>query len=186
MKYLLLAAVFPSMVMADQCVLQDKTVSRGSVVIEERTNIKTEVVPGLSGGRRCMVSMSVRAQGAWHTTFGEYEWDGARPREEACAVAVKRAEDSVKERIGRSQIVSEKVLVCRDQPDLVTLRSTNPGTVGQLNQFRPHPDRPKEFWHNGAPCRYFLDSAWNGKDIRTWEGIICKIQDSQWVVVDKF
>ena len=186
MKKLILLLAFPTLALAEQCVLQDRTVSRGTVVIEERNNIRTEVVPSFSGGKKCMVSMTVRAQNAWHTAFGEYEWDGARPREEACAVAVKRAEDSVKERVGRSQVISEKMLVCRDQPDLVELKNINPGTTGQLNQFRPHPDRPNEFWYNGAPCRYILDSAWNGKTIRTWEGIICKIHDRQWVVVDKF
>jgi hypothetical protein len=83
-------------------------------------------------------------------------------------------------------MVSEKVLICNDNPDLDTLRQTNPGTVAELSQFRPHPDRPQEFWHNGAPCRYFLDSAFTGRDIRTFEGVICKIHDSKWVVVDKF
>jgi hypothetical protein len=77
-------------------------------------------------------------------------------------------------------------MICRDQPDLLTLRSTNPGTVAELSQFRPHPEYPKRFWHNGAQCRMFLDSAWTGRDIRTYQGVICQVQDSKWVVVDKF
>ena len=186
MKKLILLLAFPTLALAEQCVLQDRTVSRGTVVIEERNNIRTEVVPSFSGGKKCMVSMTVRAQNAWHTAFGEYEWDGARPREEACAVAVKRAEDSVRERVGRSQVISEKTLICNDNPDLRTLRQTNPGTMGDLSQFRPHPEYTREFWHNGAPCRFFLDSAFTGSDIRTYQGVICKVHDSRWVVVDKF
>ena len=185
-KFLLALAAVPAVALSQQCVLQEKTVSQGSTVIAERSQLRAEVVPGLSGGRRCLVNFRARIGDAWHTAFGEYEWSGDRPREEACAVAVKRAEDSVRERVGRSQVLSEKTLVCRDNPDLETLRSANPGTVGELAQFRPHPDRPREFWHNGAPCRYFLDSAYTGTDIRTWEGVICKIHDSKWVVVDRF
>jgi hypothetical protein len=185
-KFLFALALAPTVGLSQQCVLQEKTITQGTATIAERSQLRAEVVPGLAGGRRCMVNFRARIGADWHTAFGEYEWSGDRPREEACAVAVKRAEDSLRDRVGRSQVLSEKVLICRDNPDLETLRQTNPGTVGSLAQFRPHPDRLREFWHNGAPCRYFLDSAYTGKDIRTWEGVICKIHDSKWVVVDRF
>jgi len=183
---ILTVAIAATMAQADQCVLQEKTVSRSAVVIAERSDVRAEVVPGFSGGRKCMVNFRARIGAEWHTAFGEHEWSGDRPREEACGAAIKRAEDSVRERVGRSQVVSEKALICNDNPDLMTLRQTNPGTIGELAQFRPHPDRPREFWHNGAPCRFFLDSAYVRNDIRTFEGVICKVHDSKWVVVDKF
>jgi hypothetical protein len=183
---ILTVAIAATMAQADQCVLQEKTVSRSAVVIAERGDVRAEVVPGFSGGRKCMVNFRARIGAEWHTAFGEHEWSGDRPREEACGAAIKRAEDSVRERVGRSQVISEKALICNDNPDLKTLRQTNPGTIGELAQFRPHPDRPREFWHNGAPCRFFLDSAYVRNDIRTFEGVICKVHDSKWVVVDKF
>lgn len=187
MKKLLFACLIPTVVFAnDQCVLQDRTVSKSTVTIAERADIRTEVVPSLNGGRRCLVNFRARIGAGWHTAFGEHEWSGDRSREEACAVALKRAEDSVRERVGSSQVVSEKTLICNDNPDLRTLRQTNPGTVGNLSQFRPHPEYTREFWHNGAPCRFFLDSTFTGTDIRTFQGVICKIHDSKWVVVDKF
>lgn len=185
-KTILAGLLFPAAAMAQQCVLQSKMVTQSAVVIQERANIRAEVVPSVTGGRKCMVNFRARIASEWHTAFGEYEWAGDRPRDEACSIAVSRAEDSVRERVSRSRMVSEKVLICNDNPDLDTLRQTNPGTVAELSQFRPHPDRPQEFWHNGAPCRYFLDSAFTGRDIRTFEGVICKIHDSKWVVVDKF
>lgn len=187
MKKLLLLSLLPVVSLAnDQCVLQDRTVSRGHVAIAERSSIRAEVVPSVSNQRKCMVNFRARIGIEWHTAFGEYEWDGQRPREEACAVAVKRAEDALRERVGQSQIMSEKTLICNDNPDLRTLRQTNPGTVGDLSQFRPHPDYMREFWHNGAVCRWFLDSTFTGRDIRTFQGVICRVQDNRWVVVDKF
>lgn len=185
-KIAILSALVPAVVMAQQCVLQANSVMRSAVTIDERAAVRADVVPAVGGGRKCMVNFRARIGADWHTAFGEFEWSGDRPREEACAVALRRAEDSVRERVSASQIVSEKVLICRDNPDLETLRQTNPGTVADLAQFRPHPDRPKEFWHNGAPCRFFLDSSYVRNDIRTFEGVICKIHDSKWVVVDKF
>jgi hypothetical protein len=186
MKRLLALALIPATVLASECVLQDRTVSRSAVTIAERSRIKPEVVPSVNNGRKCMVTFRVRIGSDWHSAFGEYEWAGDRPREEACTVAVKRAEDEVRERVGKLQTVSEKTMICTDRPDLDALRSTNPGTVAELHQFRPHPDFPREFWHNGAPCRYFLDSAYVQSDVRTFQGVICKIHDSKWVVVDKW
>ena len=186
MKRLLALALIPATVLASECVLQDRTVSRSAVTIAERSKIKPEVVPSINNGKKCMVTFRVRIGADWHSAFGEYEWAGDRPREEACTVAVKRAEDEVRERVGRLQTVSEKTMICSDRPDLDALRSTNPGTIAELHQFRPHPDFPREFWHNGAPCRYFLDSAYVQSDVRTFQGVICKIHDSKWVVVDKW
>ena len=186
MKKLLALALSPATVLASECVLQDRTVSRSTVTIAERSKIKPEVVPSINNGKKCMVTFRVRIGVDWHSAHGEYEWAGDRPREEACTVAVKRAEDEVRERVGRLQTVSEKTMICSDRPDLDALRSTNPGTIAELHQFRPHPDFPREFWHNGAPCRYFLDSAYVQSDVRTFQGVICKIHDSKWVVVDKW
>jgi len=186
MKRLLALALIPATVLASDCVLQDRTVSRSTVTIAERSRIKPEVVPSINNGRKCMVTFRVRIGADWHSAHGEYEWAGDRPREEACTVAVKRAEDEVRERVGKLQTVSEKTMICTDRPDLDALRSTNPGTIAELHQFRPHPDHPREFWHNGAPCRYFLDSAYVRQDVRTFQGVICRIHDSKWVVVDKW
>jgi hypothetical protein len=167
-------------------VLQEKTVSRGAVVIAERSELRAEVVPGFSGGRKCLVNFRARIGAEWHTAFGEHEWSGDRPRDEACAVAVKRAEDSVRDQVSSSRVISEKILICNDDPTLETIRQTNPGTVGDLAQFRPHPGYPREFWYNGTRCRWFLDTGFTGRDIKTYQGVICEIHNSKWVVVDKF
>lgn len=171
---------------ADNCVLQDRTVSQSHVVIQERSPIRKSVVPAPNGLRKCVVDFRVRIGADWHTTFGEHTWLGDRPESEACAIAASRAEDAVRQRIGRSQTASEKILICKDEPALTTLRNTVIGTVGNIAQFRPHPDYPNRFYHNGAQCRWFVDVMFTGRDVRTFQGIICEMQDQLWVVVDKF
>ena len=101
---------------ADNCVLQDRTVSRNAVQIEERSPIRRDVVPYFNEQKKCVVDFRVRIGPAWHTAFGEYIWPGDRPAEQACAIAVARAEDSVRQRVGQSQTTSEKILVCKDEP----------------------------------------------------------------------
>jgi hypothetical protein len=91
------------------CVLQDKIVSQSSAVIAERTQITATVVPDPQAGKRCLVTFRARVGAAWYTANGEYAWPGDTPRDSACAVAVKRAEDSVREQVALSRVISEKV-----------------------------------------------------------------------------
>lgn len=171
---------------ADNCVLQDRTVSRAQVTIEERSPVRRDVVPHFNNQKKCVVDFRVRIGAEWHTTFGEYVWPGDRPEYEACAIAVSRAEDAVRERVGRSQTASEKILVCKDEPRLTTFPQTQIGTVGDIGQFRPHPEYMGRFYHNGTQCKWFVDTSFTGRDVRTFQGIICQIDHDRWVVVDKF
>ena len=107
-RLIALAVLIPALATAE-CVLQDRTVSRNSVTILERSKITPEVVPAINGGRKCMVTFRARIGAEWHSAHGEHTWAGDRPREEACAQAVRNAEDDVRERVGRTQSVSEKL-----------------------------------------------------------------------------
>jgi hypothetical protein len=186
MKNLLSSIAMVAATAHADCVLQDKTVMHSAVTITERTKISAAVVPEPTGGKRCLVNFQARVGSTWYTAFGEYTWPGDTPRDQACAAATLRADDSVREQVSSSRVISEKILICRDDPTLDTIRQTNPGTVGDLAQFRPHPTYPKEFYYNGTRCRWFLDTGFTGRDVRTWQGIICEIHGSKWVVVDKF
>lgn len=184
-RSILLLALLTANSWAD-CVLQDRTVTRTSLTVVERSEIRPEVFVLSNGSRRCSVAFKARVGNEWHSAYGEYEWPGDRPQAEACGVAVKRADDMVLQRVGDTQITNDKLLVCRDQPDFATISSTQKGTTGELHQFRPHPDYPNRFWHNGAQCKMFLDSQFNGHDVHTYQGVICQIQGGKWIVVDKF
>jgi len=184
-QLIVLAALIPALATAE-CVLQDRTVTSHSIVIQERSGMRQTVVPTPEGGKRCIVNFRARVGATWYSATGQYDWAGDRPAGEACAVAAARADDSVHSQTVSQHVRSEKVMVCNDREDMNTLRSTRPGTTGQLHQFRPHPEYPNRFWHNGAQCQMFLDSAWTGRDIHTYQGVICQLQDSHWVVVDKY
>ena len=186
MKLAMALMFVPLTVLATDCVMQDRTVSDAVVVVQERSNITREVVPAPRGGQRCIVNFRARVGDAWHWATGQYDWPGDRPREEACAVATKRAEDSLRNLVRPAHVASQQVLICNDRPDSATIQTSQIGQAGRLHQFRPHPDYPNRFWHNGAQCRWFLESSFRNNDIYTFQGIVCQVAEDNWVVVDKF
>lgn len=185
MKRLLLAALIPVLAQAE-CVMTDRTITAATVQIQERSDIRRDIVPSPAPGyRRCQVSFKARIGAQWHLAVGIYDWPGNAPDVEACAVAQSRADASVRTQVAPVGIRSESTMVCSDRPNLETLRNTAIGQQGRLHQFRPHPGYPREFWHNGTRCRWFLDTEWAQTDVQTREGVICRLDSTQWVVVDK-
>lgn len=170
----------------DACVMQSRTVTQQRQVIAERGNITKSVITTPQGMKKCMVDFRVRVGATWYDAVGQYEWDGARPSAEACAAAVQEAERDVQARIAQRAVISENVLICNDDADRKALRQTHAGTVANLDQYRPHPDYPRSFYHNGTQCRWFLETGYLNKDVYNYSGIICKLEDNRWVVIDKF
>lgn len=185
MKRLLLAVLMPVLAQAE-CVMTDRVTTAAAVRIEERSDVRREIVPSPQAGhRRCQVSFKARIGAQWHLAMGIYDWPGNTTDTEACAVAQARAEASVRTQVAPVGVRSESTMICSDRPNLETLRKTMIGQQGRLHQFRPHPDYPQEFMHNGTRCRWFLDTEWAQTDVVTRQGIICRLDSTQWVVVDK-
>lgn len=186
LKRLLLVLAIPALAHAE-CVMTNRVVTSTGVQIQERSGIRRDVGPSPHlGYRRCTVSFRARINSEWHTAVGFYDWPGNTADDQACAVAQVRAEVSVKTQVAPVGVRDESTMVCTDRPDIQTKRQTQVGTQGQLHQFRPHPDYTREFWHNGTQCRWFLDTEWRQNDVQTRQGVICKLDNTNWVVVDKF
>lgn len=169
-----------------ECVMQNKTVTRQQITIQERSDIRRNVITDTNNQRRCVVDFKVRVGAEWHQASGDVIWDGAQPSDHACALAVTQAERDVESRLQKRAVANESIMVCTDNPDRDRLKQTNPGTVAKVEQFRPHPDYPKSFYHNGTQCRYFLETGYANQDVRNYSGVICRLENNDWVVVDKF
>ena len=74
----LIAALIPALATAE-CVLQDRTVTSHSIVIQERSGLRQTVVTPPEGGKRCIVNFRARVGSAWYTATGQYDWAGDRP-----------------------------------------------------------------------------------------------------------
>lgn len=188
LKFLFPIALLTAVPTADavQCVLQNKTVNQSQAVIQERSQISTNIVPDTAGATKCTVTMRVRITNNWHTTFGEQVQHPGMSLSDACTVAVRNAELAAVERVAGSVALNQSTMVCTDQPGITAIVDPQPGTSGDISQFRPHPDYPRDFWYNRTRCRWFLNTAWQQTQLRTFQGVICQTTPRTWVVVDKF
>lgn len=171
---------------SQECVYQSRTVMKNDIKISERSNIVRDVIDVDDNSKKCIVHFSVRINQSWKMATGEWEWSGNRPHQQACAKAVQLAEKEVIERVAERDISNEQVLICNDDERYEELKNIDVGTVGSIEQFRPHPEYKDSFYHRGAECRWIVDSDFTGTDIRKYEGVICETNPDKWVVVDKF
>jgi len=184
--FVFVISLFASTIHAQECVYQSRTAATNSVQISERGDITRDVTSVGNGNRKCTVNFSVRVNQDWHMASGEWEWSGNRPHQQACAKAVQLAEKAAIERIADRNVTNEQVLICNDDEQYEQLKNITVGTVGSVNQFRPHPEYDREFYHGGATCRWFVDAAFTGTDIQKYEGVICETRPNKWVVIDQF
>lgn len=186
LKRLWLLLAVPALAQAE-CVMTDRVTTAATVQIQERSGLRQNIVPSPQAGyRRCIVSFRARINHEWHTAVGFYDWPGNTSDDQGCAVAQARADASVRTQVFPTGVRSESTMVCTDRPNLEIKREVRVGTQGELHQFRPHPEYTREFWHNGARCRWFMDTDWQQNDVQTRQGVICRLDNSKWVVVDKF
>jgi hypothetical protein len=95
---------------------------------------------------------------------------------------------------GRTQILSradgnriamEQNMVCTDQP-IAQIRKVNIGDHLQESEVLPHPNFPKQFVYRTSACRWFIEPEVHPGDLLQRQGIICRLHDNEWQVVDKW
>jgi len=180
----ILTALFLSTTASAECIMQEKSVNTFNGSVDAIDNIKRDIVP--SGNElKCTVRFRAKVNNEWHTAVGEHSYTYGS--QQGCGVAMQKAEQDLLSRLANNHIQSQQIMVCHDDDSQMNLHQTDIGTVGNLSQYRLHPNYPESFGYNGTECRWFLDSEFVEKDILTYEGIICKIGNSnQWSVIDKF
>lgn len=179
---LIATMVFPAWA---QCDLQEDSVVTNSVKILQK-EVASRNVLQTAQGRSCSVDARFRIGSEWYVQAGDAIWQSNETIQQTCARAMDNAERSLTERMGRADVQSRRLLVCRDDGNYRRLDNYEVGTVRRLYQYRPHPSYPNTFTHNGTVCRFFLDTKMQEKDIYTFQGVICEIGKDQWAVVDKF
>lgn len=182
----IIATMFAVNAFAADCILQEHTTSQTTATVSERSAIRTAVAPFANGQKKCFVNYRAKVDGNWYEAMGEYVWDGSNSSTEACAAAVKQADQQLIQRIKPVGVISEQVLMCNDNPDTKQLQESNVGTIVDISRLRTHPEHPLDFNHNGTTCRWFVDPKFDNGNIHNYQGIACKISEGRWSVVDKF
>ena len=183
--------MIPISVLAQQeCVMQEKAIAKMENIISEIKGITRDVSKFGESQLKCTVRFQARIDSVWHNVQGEYVWDGDRPFNEACGIAVNRAKKDLTIKVKPSTIESEEILVCNDDTKNSPIKIAKEGDIVDPKQLRPHPVYNNQFVdeRNGAICKLFIDSSWRSKEkvLVSYQGVACKVSPTQWVVVDKF
>lgn len=170
------------------CLMTERTVSRETGSVSDIRNVRSTLSPWKNGSQKCSVTLEGNVNGQWSYGEGEFIWDGQSSSKQACSAAVELAKKNLLNSLKSSTISNESVVVCKEQsPRNAPLINPPIGTIiDNPNRLRKHPDFPKPFVHNGEECRWYLETGFNGKDIKQFNGVVCKMAPMRWVIVDKF
>lgn len=167
------------------CYVRSAMTSQTAMSITSIADVQPLVVPISATENKCIVNFRAQVNGQWITAEGE----SVGPKTLSEAMLCKGAMDQ-----GRTQILSradgktlsvEQNMVCTDRP-IPKIRKVNIGDRLQESEVLPHPNFTKRFAYHNATCRWFAEPEVQAGDLRHRQGIICRIHDNEWQVVDKW
>ena len=177
-----------STALAQNCVLTDRLTANDFGKITEIQNVKAELKPWRAGKQSCSVTLDGQVNGKWAKGKGEFTWDGQSSSTQACLAAVDLAKRDLLNQLSDSTISNQSVVICKEETkkDKPLLNPAVGTVIDNINVLRVHPSFPRSFYHNGEECKWYIENAWNGIDIKHINGIVCRLDTTHWVVVDKF
>lgn len=92
---------------------------------------------------------------------------------------------AVTKNVGGQDIIAEQSSTCIEEPP-VEVRKVRIGDLVRLEQVQPHPVIRQQFVYRGAVCRWFMEPDTQGRDLVTYQGIVCQTTPAVWRVIDKF
>jgi hypothetical protein len=156
-----------------------------AINITSIADVQPLVVPISATQNKCIVNFRAQVNGSWITAEGE----NIGPKTQSEAVLCKGAMDQ-----GRTQLLSradgkslavEQNMVCTDQT-IPKIRKVDIGDLVQESEVLPHPNFTKRFAYHSVTCRWFAEPEARSGDLLHRQGIICRIHDNEWQVVDKW
>lgn len=189
MRHLILVScLIATNVLAQDCLLSEKTVSKDVGVVDEIRNVHVQLGDWKNGYQTCTATLEGSVNGKWGTGTGVFTWDGQSSTKKACEGAVELAKRDLLESQKDSTISAVSTVICREKPkqEQPVLNTKIGQMIENVNVLRRHPTYPNWFTHNGQNCRWFIEAGWNGKDIGQLNGIVCQLKAERGVVVDKF
>lgn len=92
---------------------------------------------------------------------------------------------AVTKNVGGQDIIAEQSSTCIEEPP-VEVRKVRIGDLVRLEQVQLHPVIRQRFVYRGAVCRWFMEPDTQGRDLVTYQGIVCQTTPAVWRVIDKF
>jgi len=181
---LILALAIPITAQAD-CYVRSAMTNQTSVKISSIADVEPLVVPISPTQNKCIVSFRAQVNGEWITAEGESVGPRGLGQEDLCRGAMDQGRAQILSRASGGQMAVEQNMVCSDQP-AIRVRLVKKGDTVRESEVRPHPNFPKRFIYRGTECRWFQEPEIQHGDLLQRQGIICRSNAQDWLVIDKW
>ena len=183
MRYLL-ALVLTSGTAAAECYVKSSSISEMQEGIEKTEPGQSYVTRLADSQYRCSVTFKARIKGQWYPV--ESSAIGSGSEDSVCNQALNSGSARILEKVVGTKFTMQQEMVCTDQP-LEPKKSVNVGDLVRESEVVPDPAWPRaRRFQDGNECLRFVESDLAGSELRRSYGVICRVDQNSWRVVDKF
>ena len=148
-------------------------------------NIQKTVTPISDTQNKCVVNFRAQIANNWYTIEGEATGPKEENTDPLCTQALNSTKRQFLSQLGVNRVSVEQDMVCTDQ-NIAKTRVVKLGDTIRESEVTPHPNFLKRFEYRNTFCRWFMETEGRVGDIIQRQGIICRIRDDEWQVVDKW
>ena len=168
-----------------ECFVRSAMTAQTSINITAITDMQPLVVPISATQIKCIVNFRAQVNGRWISAEGESTGPRNVSESTLCQGAMDQGRTQILGRADGNQMNVEHNMVCTDQK-LPRVRQVLIGDHVQESEVMPHPTFPNRFGYKSTWCRWFIEPEVKSGDLNNRQGIICRLQDTDWQVVDKW
>ena len=148
-------------------------------------NIHKPLTPVSVTQNKCVVNFRAQVAGEWYSIEGEAVGPRIANTDPLCTQALNSSRRKFLTQSGVNSVSVEQDMVCTDQ-SIARTRAVKIGDQIRESEVAPHPTYPRRFEYRNTFCRWFMETEASVGDIIQRQGIICRIRDNEWQVVDKW
>jgi len=168
-----------------ECYVRSAMTNQTAMSITSIADVQPLVVPISATQNKCIVNFRAQVNGQWITAEGESVGPKSLSEALLCKGAMDQGRTQILSRADGKTLAMEQNMVCTEQ-NIPKTRRVNIGDLLQESEVIPHPHFPKRFVYHNATCRWFAEPEVRAGDLRHQQGIICRVNDNEWQVVDKW
>ena len=168
-----------------ECYVRSAMTSKTKMRIAAVADVQPLVVPISDTQNKCIVNFRAQVNGDWITAEGESVGPKTWTEDKLCQAAMDQGRTQIMSRADGKNISLEQNMVCTDQK-IAEVRTVSIGDHVKESEVQPHPNFPDRFGYRATWCRWFIEPEVKPGDLLNRQGIVCKIHNNDWQVVDKW
>ena len=183
-KYYIGAIALISGVASAECFVKSSSISEMKDGIERVDAVQRFPIKLKNDQIRCSVTFNAKIRGKWYAV--ESLALATVSEDEVCMQAVNSGSARILEKVVGTKFTMQQEMVCTEQK-LEPKKSVEVGELVRESDVIPDPlwPNPRKF-KDGHECLRFVESDMFGPDLKRSAGVICRVDQNFWRVVDKF